>query len=211
MNDEETTKNTISIGGDNSGTAIAGNNATVHRTEVVDITDSAASRVDEARASRIFISHAHADAALAEPLLELLRLGAGAGQADIFCSSLPGHDIPPGARWLDVLANELDGCELVVLLITPAYLESTFCMCELGALWIKAIPNVPLAVPPVEPGDLTGILGQTQVLSLSRTEALDQLGMAVAGALDTQLNPSTWNRRQAAFRTALSTFGAVDA
>ena len=43
---------------------------------------------------RNFLSHAAKDEALVEEFVDLLQVGVGAHPDDIFCSSLPGMDIP---------------------------------------------------------------------------------------------------------------------
>ncbi|MEO1060013.1 MAG: toll/interleukin-1 receptor domain-containing protein [Actinomycetota bacterium] len=198
----------FNFGGDNTGQITNGDHNTVsQRVEArpereIDLTDERSDRAERPQASRIFISHAHADLALADPLVELLRLGVGAEPADIFCSSIQGQGIGAGERWLDVLANELNQTKLVVILITPAYLASTFCMCELGALWIKEIPSVPLVVPPVEIAGLSGILEQTQVLSIESPASIDQLGERAAEAVGKTVSLTEWARRRDAFLSA---------
>ncbi|MEM9033191.1 MAG: toll/interleukin-1 receptor domain-containing protein [Actinomycetota bacterium] len=200
----------LNVGGNASGQFVIGDENQLEQTQVVPPADTSQhTRADAVRASTIFVSHAHADSTLAAQLVELLQHGAGVTPAEIFCSSLSANGIPAGERWLDVLADELDGCELVVLVITEAYLESTFCMCELGALWIKRIPNVPLAVAPVAPGGLTGILGQTQVLPIADHDSLDRLGeRAAAAAGGGELAEAAWRHHRDRFAGWLSPGGS---
>src|SRR5262245_59010999 len=44
------------------------------------------------------------------------------------------------------------------MVITPAYYESAFCLCELGATWIMGSEAMPLLVPPLDYDDLKAVL-----------------------------------------------------
>jgi hypothetical protein len=63
-------------------------------------------------------------------------MGVGLREEDYFCSDLPGTGVKPGQDFVDRIREELHGTELVVEIITPSYLESKFCLCELGGLWV---------------------------------------------------------------------------
>lgn len=87
----------------------------------------------------IFISHSAKDKRLAELWSEFLQIGMGVPREEIFCSSL-NRAIPTGEDFIRTIKEQMDGCRMVVALITEEYLNSKFCIMELGAAWILS-PN----------------------------------------------------------------------
>ncbi len=88
--------------------------------------------------SEIFISHAVADHKLAKLLVDFLKEAIGVPTSAIFCSSVKGHDIPLGEDFNDYIKQRIQNPKLVMLLMTPAYVESSFCLMELGAAWAQS-------------------------------------------------------------------------
>ncbi len=130
--------------------------------------------------SRVFITHSSLDQPLAEALVEALRLGANVPEDRIFCSSVEGPGIPTGAEFLDYIREQLQNTDLVVPLITSAYLDSTFCAYELGAAWVLEVAMFPLAVPPVPRGGLPGPLGAKQVAGFTKAGLNECLKVVIA-------------------------------
>ena len=114
----------------------------------------------------IFISHAVADSALASELVELLESGAGLPEDEIFCSSLVGHGIPAGENFIDYIKKQITAPDVVILLLTPSYFASNFCLCELGAAWVKSHRIFPILVPPLQYEDVKGVLTGVQVIKV---------------------------------------------
>jgi hypothetical protein len=152
---------------------------------------------------RIFISHAAADAELARAVTELLRLGADASAREIFCTSLPATGIPSGQDFVDYVRDRLAGAELVVQLITPAYLDSAFCLCELGAQWVLAKDAFPLLVPPITYDDLQAVQRQIHVGRIDDGADLDKLFDRVCTLLGRDPGTVDWNVYRAQFMLAL--------
>lgn len=83
---------------------------------------------------KVFISHSTNDKALALSFTEFLQLGMGLAKEEIFCSSINGT-LRTGKEFIPDIKEKLTGCQVVIFLITPAYMESKFCLAELGAAW----------------------------------------------------------------------------
>lgn len=81
---------------------------------------------------KVFISHSTNDKALALSFTEFLQLGMGLAKEEIFCSSINGT-LRTGKEFIPDIKEKLTGCHVVIFLITPAYMESKFCLAELGA------------------------------------------------------------------------------
>lgn len=143
--------------------------------------------------SRIFITHSSLDQELADSLVQALRLGANLGEQHIFCSSVEGLGIPTGEEFLQYIREQLEGTQLVIPLVTPAYLDSTFCSYELGAAWVRQVPLFPIAVPPVSRAGLPGPLGARQVAVLNKAGLNECLKKVCAAVPDSSMSPQ-WER-----------------
>lgn len=122
----------------------------------------------------IFVSHATADKELADKLVVLIETGIGIPDSDVFCTSLEGLGIPSGANFVDFIKSQIQEPRGVLLLLTPHYYASEFCLCELGASWSMAHRAFPLLLPPLTYDDVNGVLLGTQVLRLNSKEKLNQ-------------------------------------
>lgn len=144
----------------------------------------------------IFLSHAAADKELVESFETLLSKSVGILSKDIFCSSLEGQGVPKGASFVDSIRDKAVAAKAVVALITPAYLDSAFCMAELGAAWALNTHRFPIVVPPntfqVMDATLLGIVG----VKLDNDDALGQMFEEVSEYVGVQL-PATAVRSRA--------------
>lgn len=125
--------------------------------------------------NRIFFSHASADKELVERVVDFFVSSMDIQRREIFCTSLKGT-LPPGKEFIPRIKQEIAGCKVVVMLITQAYLESPFCLAELGAAWALNQEIYPLTVSPVTYKDLerTPLKG-IQCLDLQSEEDLSVL------------------------------------
>ncbi|OKS84564.1 HAD-IB family phosphatase [Mucilaginibacter polytrichastri] len=86
--------------------------------------------------TKIFISHSALDKEIAQALVELLINGVGLDESLIFCSSVPGHDIPLGVNFNDYIISQLTGYDAqMISLISNSYYNSKYCLYEMGAAW----------------------------------------------------------------------------
>lgn len=132
----------------------------------------------------IFISHAVSNKDLADKLVDLLETGIGISDSDIFCSSLEGLGIPSGTNFVDFIRTQISQPKVVIMLLTPEYFNSEFCLCELGASWILSHKIIPLLVPPLEYSDIKAVLKGVQVLKIENKSDLN----VMQGELTVSLN-----------------------
>lgn len=152
---------------------------------------------------RIFITHATKGQRLAEALVDLLVNGVGVPSHQIFCSSVEGHTIPTGARIKEFLRDELTGGAAVIGLISRAYFESTWCVCELGATWALAKRFFPILVPPMSHGDLPKFLVDDQTLLLGEDSHLDRLCDELPALVGITTNIAKWNSKKKQFLASI--------
>jgi hypothetical protein len=150
--------------------------------------------------ARIFISHAVKDEELVEEFVDLLDVGIGIEPSDIFCSSLPGMNIPTGEGFVDYIKSKVTNPELVILILTPVYLNSQFCNNEVGASWALNIAVYPLLVPPLGYGDVKGVLVGLQISKIDDKEKLNDLRDDLIEKFGLKsLRTSHWERRRDKF------------
>ncbi|WFU31285.1 toll/interleukin-1 receptor domain-containing protein [Bradyrhizobium brasilense] len=89
-------------------------------------------------------------------------------QDSIFCSSVDGHNIPP-EDFNAYIKNQIETPNLVILLMTPAYMESLYCLMELGAAWVQSSKSLPIVVPPVAFDVVTKTLDLRQAWKIDAT------------------------------------------
>lgn len=106
--------------------------------------------------SKIFISHSSHDNAKALAVGEWLKEN---GWDDFFLDFKPDKGLTPGQRWREALKDAGSRCDAVILLISPAWCDSTWCLEEfrLAKGLGKRIFGVLIeATPPVSlPSELT--------------------------------------------------------
>lgn len=148
----------------------------------------------------IFISHATKDEMLVEEFADLLHVGVGVQPDDIFCSSLPGMDIPTGVAFTNHIKAQVTNPDLVLLMISPEFLKSQFCQHEVGASWGLSLPIYPIIVPPLDYVDVSGVLAGTQMAKLDSKESLNDLRDDLTERLELKpYRTSHWERKRDKF------------
>lgn len=110
--------------------------------------------------SKIFISHSKIDYDEVIKFIDFLVLGMGINRDEIFYSS-KNTSFDSGQFFIEKIKTELNNCEKVICFITSNYLNSKFCLAEMGAAWIQVGKIIPVLSPPLTHTDLenTPLLG----------------------------------------------------
>lgn len=103
--------------------------------------------------SVIFISHSTKNKELVKQVVDLLQTGMGIARNDIFCTLLNG-ELRTGEDFVSDIKKNMQECKMVIAVITPEYLQSSFCMMELGAAWIQTPYLCPFLAGDVDYQDL---------------------------------------------------------
>jgi len=152
----------------------------------------------------IFISHAVKDKALADAFVDLMVTAMGISADDIFCSSLEGMGIPSGANFVDHIKAAIQSPKAVLALITPNYLASQFCLCELGATWAMSHNLFPLLVQPLTFEDVRGVLTGVQLTEINSSTRLSEFRDQLDSTLGLKgKNTSRWEIKRDAFLKSL--------
>ena len=139
---------------------------------------------------RVFISHSAKDADLAEAMIALLRDALPLKSSDIRCSSVDGYRLPLGADTDETLRREVFEAELLVGLLTPVSLASTYVLFELGARWGMKRSIAPLLARGATPGLLPGPLARANALDISTAGQIQQFVHDAARILEVSLEPA---------------------
>ena len=89
---------------------------------------SAIRKAKENQPIRVFVSHSAEDAVLAQQIRTLLSRRAN---SRVFATD----EISAGEKWDARLRNELAAADIVVALLTPASVDSSWVLQEIGAAW----------------------------------------------------------------------------
>ncbi len=92
----------------------------------------------------VFISHSTTDARFARSLVRLLRAALGLTPDQIRCTSVDGYNLPGGANVEETLRREVNECTVLIGVVTPASMKSSYVLFELGARWGRGADMVPL-------------------------------------------------------------------
>jgi hypothetical protein len=150
--------------------------------------------------SHIFLSHAVADKALVDLLVsDIIRLGCNVPAERIFCSSLQGMGIPSGQSFPDFIREKIQKPALVIAVLTPSYLASEFCLCELGATWAMAHNFFAIIVSPANRSKMKGVLTGIQIEKIEDADGLDNLRDRIKGSLGCEVATALWSAKRDTF------------
>ncbi len=129
----------------------------------------------------IFVSHSSKNKEQVKLLVEMLRAINLQPKQDIFCSSLPGYDIPidTDERIFDFLRNSFLSNKIHVFFIhSHEYYESPVSLNEMGAAWALKSNQTSLLLPGFKFSDMKGVInGERIAIKLDHdiTEVKDKL------------------------------------
>ncbi|MBY0206785.1 toll/interleukin-1 receptor domain-containing protein [Paenibacillus cucumis (ex Kampfer et al. 2016)] len=123
---------------------------------------------------KIFISHASVDERFVTPLVDFLQSQFSLVRDDFFYTS--DEELNPGEDWVNAIEVGMKEANLIIPIITPNYMESQFCLCELGAAWINNKNLVPVVIPPLDYRALQSTPYRSkQVITLNSRDGLNRL------------------------------------
>ncbi|MCA1011396.1 toll/interleukin-1 receptor domain-containing protein [Halobacillus halophilus] len=102
----------------------------------------------------IFISHSSEDVDFATRFMDLLQTQFGLTRDDFFMTS--DEEFEAGENWINVIRNAVEESVIILPILTPNFLDSQFCLCELGASWVSQKALFPIIVPPLDHRALDG-------------------------------------------------------
>ncbi|WP_310571889.1 toll/interleukin-1 receptor domain-containing protein [Gemmatimonas sp.] len=152
--------------------------------------------------AKVFISHSGNDKPLVDSLVDLLQLGCHLNLVDIVCTSVEGAGIETGAEFIHWIDASMSDSAIVILVLTPNFYASRFCLAEMGAAWATKKPVFPLVAPSSARDPGVVFLGRQS--SRMDSTGLDELRDRIA-----EFNPHTatatprWTLKKNDFLTSL--------
>lgn len=148
----------------------------------------------------VFISHSSKDKKIAKAIVDLIANGIGVPEKEIFCSSVEGYGIPSGHDFLLYIKEQMEQPKMVILLLTPSYWESEFCLCEMGAAWAKSHRIYPIFVPPFEEKDLRAVLVTMQGFNIDNGVKYNEIRDYLSEHLNFEIKTTTkWDIQREEF------------
>lgn len=159
---------------------------------------------------KIFISHSSKDKDYVTRIVSLLDdMGLQPGQ--IFCSSLPGYDIPIDINIFDYLRAQFREFNLHVMIIhSDNYYQSAVSLNEMGAAWVLRSNCTSFLLPGFRFDQMTGVVNSGTIaikLDNDETEVMDKLNQfysTIANEFSVAKKPDIiWEQKRNSFITGI--------
>jgi hypothetical protein len=124
---------------------------------------------------KIFISHSHKNRDAARALVDLLLSGLSLEDADIRCTSAPGHQLRFGKTIAELLKGDINLAPAVIALISAESQRADWVLFELGAAWGLGRDIFPVLGPGIEIRDLPGPLGNLPCVVVESEDASSRM------------------------------------
>ena len=151
---------------------------------------------------RIFISHSSEDILLGNAFVSLIQTGMGASEDEIFHTLKSGQGIGSRQNTIEAIDKVLKASEIVIVLITPNYLSSIFCMIQYGSIEGSSKKYIPVLFPPISPEDEEFIAvfnPNVQAIRANCKDELDKLYGEVRPHIAKPNCVATWNKNAIQF------------
>lgn len=154
----------------------------------------------------LFISHASKDETLIDAFVDLIESVGLDSSTQIFYTSRSRLGVPPGDNFTNHIQQRIRDAEFGLAIITPNFLESQYCLCELGCHWGVNKKLYPILVPPMVNSDIPDMIAGIEALNIDRGNELDSLAHVIALRLrDGEPDWLKWNEKKDHFLKNLPT------
>jgi TIR domain len=119
----------------------------------------------------IFISHKESDVAIAKACVNLLSESLRIDADDIFCSSVPGHQLKFGSTIELQLREGVNEQQILFGILTKDSVRSSWVLFELGAAWAMGRLLIPLVGPGLNFSELPASLSHYPCISIDEPES----------------------------------------
>lgn len=112
---------------------------------------------------KIFISHSSKDVEYVDKFVDLLE-DIGLRGEQIFCSSVPGYDIPLGKNIFDKLLSQFKDYKLhVIFILSKNFYDSPVCLNEMGAAWALSAESNFILLPGFDFTEIKGVIDKDNI------------------------------------------------
>ncbi|CAN7274478.1 toll/interleukin-1 receptor domain-containing protein [Rossellomorea sp. LjRoot5] len=170
--------------------------------------------IKDTKIKKIFISHATKDKKYVGHLVQLLNdIGITKSDEKIFCSSLPGYDIPYGESIYDFLKGELNNSNIMVLFVlSNNYYKSAACLNEMGAAWVTSKAQNFILLPNFNFNQISGAIDASKIsFNMDDEHGLDKFKDKIVEIFELEnINYKIWNEDKAKFLEFINTLAKED-
>lgn len=155
---------------------------------------------------KIFISHSSKDAEYAIRFTELFD-SIGLNREQIFCSSVPGYNIPIDKDIFEYLREQFEQNDLyVIFLLSHNYYESIICLNEMGAAWALKSRSTTILLPGFNFDEIEGVVSKNKIaikLTIEGDDIKDKLNQLYENIIEefglTGKVDIIWEKKRAKF------------
>ena len=154
----------------------------------------------------IFISHSSKDKNYTDMLVDLLE-DMGLRENQIFCSSVPGCDIPLGKNIFDDILSQFHYNELhVIFVLSENFYNSPVCLNEMGAAWALSTESNFILLPGFDFSEIAGVIDRDNIgikLDGDNTDVRNRLNQLKDNIIKEfglpKINSARWESKRDAF------------
>lgn len=126
-----------------------------------------------AKPIKVFISHSSRDLAFVQPLVELFE-HIGLTPETMFCSSVPGYNVPLDYNIFDYMMEQFSNYDLrIIFVLSENYYRSPACMNEMGAAWVLRHRYTSIRLPGFSPEGSMGVIDQMKISIVLDSEKME--------------------------------------
>ena len=112
---------------------------------------------------KIFVSHSSKDMIFVQTLVDLFK-DIGLNEENMFCSSIPGYNIPLDVNIYDYLKEQFQNYDLhVIFVLSENYYNSPVSLAEMGAAWVLQQRYTSVLLPQFNFKDIKGVIDQIRI------------------------------------------------
>lgn len=164
----------------------------------------------------IFISHSSKDKSYVEHIVSLFD-DMGLTDEQIFCSSIPGYDIPLGKTIFEYLLELFREYDLHIIFVHSAnYYQSPISLNEMGAAWVLKSNFTSFLIPAFDFSDMKGVVNNASIsIKLDNADdevkdKLNQLYDQVVAEFGVKKKAAViWEKKRDAFINAVKSIGTT--
>lgn len=147
----------------------------------------------------IFISHAGNDKKLVDEFVNLLDTGIKVDRDVIYQSSRRSLGTAAGKDFRETIGRHIKSSKIVIILLSSNYLNSQYCLGEMGAAWILGTRIFVFLVGDVSYSEIEGFLKPLDMGSITDKLRLTELYKAVRTTLNLNDDPPNWENERDLF------------
>lgn len=186
------------------------NDRIIHLSAIEGIVDTIINMTKpHANAHKIFISHSSKDKAIVEHFVDdILQLGIGLNDEDIFCTSIEDMAIHNGEDIRQHIHANIKDAEYSIILFSQNYKKSEICLNEMGVVWAYETNVRYYILPNMDFSEIGWLTNPKQAESIISRTALDALQKELTESFSLPDKGLGWSRNRDKFVTAIENLSA---